>query len=85
MAYSIIYKTSAEKELAALPRQAAITIKAAIDGLAVNPYPAGCKKLRGYLKLWRIRVGNYRVVYEPHQQQLVIYILRIRDRKDIYA
>jgi mRNA interferase RelE/StbE len=52
--------------------------------LAANPRPAGCKKLKGYKNRWRIRVGNYRVVYAIDDGRMSVDITRIADRKDVY-
>jgi mRNA interferase RelE/StbE len=56
----------------------------AADALASNPRPHGVKKLQGDENLWRIRVGAYRIVYEIHDDRLVVLVIRIGDRKDIY-
>lgn len=55
-----------------------------IDGLAVNPRPSGCKKLRGYKNLWRIRVGDYRVVYIIDDDRTMVSVTRIAHRRDVY-
>lgn len=65
-----------------------------IEKLAENPYPEGCKRLSGVSSkikkklniesIYRIRVGNYRVLYSVKESEIVVYILRIGDRKEIY-
>lgn len=52
--------------------------------LADDPRPTGVVKLAGDDNLWRIRIGNYRVVYEIYDDQLIVLVLRVAHRKDIY-
>lgn len=59
-------------------------IHAAIRGLAADPRPRGSKKLQGYANTWRIRVGDYRVMYEIHEEIVVVLIVNIANRKDAY-
>ncbi|MEW6085354.1 MAG: type II toxin-antitoxin system RelE/ParE family toxin [Chloroflexota bacterium] len=82
--YQIEIKPSASKELEKLPRQMVIRDVAAIRELADNPYPQGVKKLSGFDRAFRIRVGDYRVLYDIYENRLVIEIIRIRHRKDVY-
>lgn len=67
-----------------LPRQEAIRIKVAIDRLIENPRPAGCKKIKGSENSYRIRIGSYRVVYLIVDSLLIVTIIRIAHRKDVY-
>jgi mRNA interferase RelE/StbE len=55
-----------------------------IEGLAADPRPSGCRKLRGYKDLWRIRVGNHRVVYIFDDDSMMVSITRIAHRIDVY-
>ncbi len=55
-----------------------------IRQLAQNPRPQGCKKLQGYKELYRIRSGNYRIVYTIREKMLLVFVVRIAHRKDIY-
>lgn len=83
--YQIIVSNSAEKDMERLPIQTLKKIEVAIDALAEQPRPTGCKKLKGANEnLWRIRVGDYRVVYLIADKIEVIDIRRVRHRKDIY-
>lgn len=82
--YQIEFKPSASKELEKLPRQMVIRVVAAIRELADNPYPSGVKKLSGFDRTFRIRVGDFRVLYDIYENRLVIEIIRIRHRKDVY-
>jgi mRNA interferase RelE/StbE len=55
-----------------------------IEGLAANPRPSGCRKLRGYKDLWRIRIGDYRVVYIIDDDRKTVSVTRIAHRRDVY-
>jgi mRNA interferase RelE/StbE len=59
-------------------------ISAAIEALATEPRPAGSKKLKGEDHAWRVRVGDYRVLYEVHDEQLVLLVIRIAKRDDAF-
>ena len=83
MSYSIGILRRAQKELAQLPKQEYERIKAAIKNLSQDPRPAGCKKLSGR-EGWRIRVGDYRVIYEIDDPQQNLTILHIGHRRDVY-
>ena len=83
--YQIIISSSAEKDLDKLPAAALKKVGNAIDHLAADPRPAGCKKLKGSSEyLWRIRVGDYRVIYSIADKIEVIDVRRVRHRKDVY-
>ncbi|MHB9026500.1 MAG: type II toxin-antitoxin system RelE family toxin [Armatimonadota bacterium] len=84
MKYAIAFKRSALKEYQALPPGVQVRVRSAIDALAVNPHPAGSVALQGYKGLYRIRIGDYRVVYQLQQGQLVIIVIAIGHRRDIY-
>ena len=82
--YNITFLASAEKELEALPNVEVLRIIQKIDGLSVNPKPPGVKKLTAKFDLFRIRSGNYRIIYSILKNELVIEIIRIRHRKEVY-
>jgi len=82
--WQIEWKSSAAKELKNLDRQWIPRVLAAITALATNPFPAGVKKLQGSEHTYRLRVNDYRVIYEIQQNKVVIEIVRIRHRKDVY-
>lgn len=84
MAYEIIIKPSAEKSFARLEKAQQIKIIKAIENLAVNPRPQGFKKLKSIVELYRIRVGDYRIIYSIDNNVLIISIVRIGHRKEIY-
>ncbi|MDR0847870.1 MAG: type II toxin-antitoxin system RelE/ParE family toxin [Propionibacteriaceae bacterium] len=83
MTYTVEYKRSAEKTLAKLPKATAKKIRAAADALAEEPRPAGVKKLVG-ADDWRIRVGDYRVIYTIQDRKLIVEVVKIGHRSDIY-
>jgi mRNA interferase RelE/StbE len=55
-----------------------------VDALAENPRPAGAKKLKGSSELWRVRAGDYRVIYSIHDDVLLILVVKIGHRGDVY-
>ena len=83
MGHSIRFKSSADKELDALPGQQRTRILRAIRNFGENPRPPGCKKLKG-LNMYRIRVGEYRVIYEIHDDVLIVLVIRVAHRRDAY-
>ena len=82
--FTIEWKPSALKELRSLPRDAVARIVAAVEGLAQNPFPASSKKLVGSKHTYRIRIGDYRVVYNVLAGELVIEVIRVAHRRDVY-
>ena len=56
----------------------------AIEDLADDPMPVGCKKLVGSEHTYRIRVGDYRIVYDIQNANLTVFVIRIRHRRDVY-
>ena len=83
--YTIVITKSAGKELAKLPVQTILRIREAVSELTDDPRPPTCKKLKGFKDLYRIRVGDYRVIYSVQDSILTVEILKIGDRKDIYS
>lgn len=82
--YTISFARSARKELAALSASVVQRILPKIEALSANPRPSGCKKLKGSRFLWRIRIGEYRVVYSIFDQQILVEIIAVRHRSDAY-
>jgi mRNA interferase RelE/StbE len=81
--YKIELKLSAAKELKSIQNQEAKRLINAIQSLSENPRPAGCKKLSGEEK-YRIREGNYRILYEISDKKLIVYVVKVGHRKDVY-
>ncbi len=84
MTYRVIIKPSAEKVMRNLHKKVLRTIARKIDLLAGEPRPHGAVKLRGLDDLYRIRVQDYRIVYQIRDQELLILVIRIGHRKDVY-
>ena len=82
--YAVYFKPSADRQLAKLPRDVQRRIVTAVEALADDPRPPGAVKITGDNNLWRIRVGDYRVVYEIRKGRLVVLVLRVAHRKDVY-
>ncbi len=82
--YSVTFARSARKELEALTAALVRRIFPKVEGLAKEPRPKGCRKLRGEKNLWRIRIGDYRVVYEVKEDEKVVDIIAIRHRSAAY-
>ena len=83
--YTIIYQASAEKELGQLSLTEYKKVRKAIDLLAENPFPHGYLKLEGFdSKLYRIRKGDYRIIYSVEHQIVTVTILKIAHRKKVY-
>lgn len=84
MKYSLLILRCAQKELANLDKIEYERVRDAVFSLAANPRPNQCKKLVGR-EGWRIRVGNYRVIYEIDDAKQEITILHIGHRRDVYS
>ena len=84
MVYSVQIAPAAVRQLRKLDPPARRRIQAAIELLAAEPRPAGAKKLVGGEGEWRVRTGDYRVVYEIYDDALVILVLAVGHRRDIY-
>ncbi|MCL4509816.1 MAG: type II toxin-antitoxin system RelE/ParE family toxin [Bacteroidetes bacterium] len=83
MAYEIIVKPSAQKDLDSLPDKEVLHISSRIQNLSEEPRPIGVQKLTG-TDGYRIRAGNYRILYEISDKGKEILIYRIKHRKDVY-
>lgn len=82
--HKILIESLAEKQLFRLPSLEVKRIASKIKALALNPKPIGCKKISGSLNNWRIRVGDYRVVYEINEKEQVVRIWRVKHRREAY-
>lgn len=82
--YQIEWKKSALRELKRIDREVVPRIVAAVEELSAQPLPSGVRKLQGSLRTYRIRVGNYRVIYELYELRLMVEVVRVRHRKDVY-
>ncbi len=84
MAHSIQIAPAALRQLHKLERPAQMRVRAAIDALAGNPRPSGVVKLEGRPVLYRVRVGDYRVLYAVEDAALRVLVVKVADRKDAY-
>lgn len=84
MSYRIAISSAAARQLRKLDAQACRRIQAAIDLLSENPRPAGAKKLVGGGGEWRVRTGNYRIIYELNDDALLVLVLAVGHRRQIY-
>lgn len=82
--FVVLYDPSALKELAKLDRPVARRIIRAIDALAPDPRASGARPLVGQPDLWRIRIGDYRVIYTIRDAGLVVLVLRVAHRSRAY-
>lgn len=84
MAFRVEWKKSTRKDLRKLPANTAKRIVGTVEGLAENPFPHGVEKLSGSEHAYRVRLGDYRIVYEVVTESKLIEIQRVRHRKDVY-
>jgi mRNA interferase RelE/StbE len=82
--YKVVFAKTAEKELFKIPDLEISRILQKIEKLPENPFPVGVVKIKAKEDLWRIRAGNYRIIYTLNKEVLIIRVLRIRHRKDAY-
>lgn len=84
MAYTVVLLPSARRELASLPREAQRRIARHIDALASDPRPAGAQMLRGPERILRLRVGDYRMLFQVEDKALAVVIVKIGHRREVY-
>jgi mRNA interferase RelE/StbE len=84
MGYSVEFRPSALKALRRIAPSNRVRISRAIEALAENPYPPGCKKLADEDGFWRIRAGDYRVIYKVIHERLIVTVVRIGHRREVY-
>jgi len=82
--FTVVFARSARKELQSLDPPVALRILKSIEALVSGPRPAGAKKLEGAADLWRIRVGEWRVVYRIVAKQNIVDIVAVRHRREAY-
>ncbi len=84
MTYRIVIKKSAAKEIEALPQKDRLRVIERIRALAEDPRPSGCKKLSKQEK-YRVRQGRYRILYQIEDGELLVIVVRVAHRKDVYG
>jgi mRNA interferase RelE/StbE len=82
--YEVFWKSSARKETRKLPTDVLKRVLAAVGRLAFDPRPPGVRKLRGAERTYRLRVGDYRVVYSIYEARLVVEVVRVAHRREVY-
>ena len=82
--FKIQWRNSTKKDLRSLPRQEVARVVSAVGELATNPLPHGSQKLSGSERTYRIRVGDYRIIYEVFAESQIVEVQRVRHRKDVY-
>ena len=82
--FEIQWKASAKKELKKIDKVEIPKIINEIEKLSLEPYPTNHKKILGTEHIFRIKIGNYRVIYSIENNELIIEIIRVRHRKEVY-
>ena len=82
--YQVFFDKPAAKQLAKLPKKLYEKVKKSIEALAENPRPVGCLKLKGNGDAYRIRIGDFRVIYEIEDDVLIVVVVSVGDRKEVY-
>ena len=84
MTYRLVLHRAAVAEISALPGPVKTRVKKAIDCLAEQPLPHGISRLKGSANTYRLRIGQYRILYEVHATEIVVYVLGVAHRKEAY-
>jgi len=84
MKYTIEIQPAAQRQFAALDRAAQARVDSKIVALAENPRPPGAVKLAGASDTWRVRVGDWRILYSIRDRELVVLVIRIGHRREVY-
>jgi len=81
--YKVHIRASVYKDFRLIPKIERDKIVKRINSLAVNPRPPGCEKLTGQNR-YRIRQGDYRIIYTIHDQELIVWVVKVGHRREIY-
>ncbi|MDQ7841528.1 MAG: type II toxin-antitoxin system RelE/ParE family toxin [bacterium] len=82
--YAVTFALSARRELEGFPRSVVTRVVTRIESLGISPRPAGCRKLQSRGALYRIRIGDYRVIYSVDDEKRVVDVVAVRHRSDAY-
>ncbi len=82
--YRIELTVPADRDLGALPGNVLRRVDARILALAERPRPLGCRRLQGRKDFWRVRVGDYRILYAIDDQEHIVTVARVRHRREVY-
>jgi mRNA interferase RelE/StbE len=84
MTYQIEFSRQADKQLEALDQDLRLQINEVIDAMREEPRPSSCRKLKGTKDLYRLRIRDYRVVYQVQDKKLLVLIVKIKHRREVY-
>ncbi|MBD1876845.1 type II toxin-antitoxin system RelE/ParE family toxin [Nodosilinea sp. FACHB-131] len=84
MSYEILIQPAAQRQLKKLPLAVQKDLVVLLERLAQEPRPLGCKKLKGRQNQYRVRLGDYRIIYSIEEMALVIRVIKVGHRRDIY-
>ena len=82
--YQVLISRTAERQLKKLSAENQRKIAAIIVSLEIEPRPFGCKKLSGSISTYRCRVGDYRIIYDVYDKEVIVKVLKVGHRKEIY-
>lgn len=82
--YSVEVSATAEKQIRGLKKDDQLRVVRAIAGLAARPRPSGTRKLRGFDDVYRLRAGTYRILYSIEDRRLLVIVLKVGHRRDVY-
>lgn len=82
--YEILIEGKAERDLKRLPGEVFHRIVPQIKALSKEPRPVGCRKITGSKRDWRLRIGEYRVIYEIEDRERTVKVMRVRHRREVY-
>ena len=84
MPYHLAILPTALRQIARLPQPDQKRVRQKIDGLALDPYPVGVKKLQGKRRYLRVRSGNYRIIYTTDDDRLIVVVITVGHRREVY-
>jgi mRNA interferase RelE/StbE len=84
MSYQVVIKPAAQRQLRKLALAVQRDLIALIEGLSEQPRPPGCKKLKGRQNQYRVRSGDYRIIYSIEDTSLTIKVIKVGHRRDVY-
>ena len=83
--YEVLLERRAERDLKKVSQETFYRIIPKIKALSENPKPAGCRKITGSKNDWRIRIGDYRIIYEIDEKEKAVKVMRVRHRREVYT
>jgi mRNA interferase RelE/StbE len=84
VSYKIELSSTAEKQIKKLQKDDQVRVMRSALGLSRDPRPHGCRKMKGFDNIYRIRVGVFRVIYSVEEKRIVVVILKVGHKKDVY-